>query len=265
MLKVAQRAAISSGKILLENYGKIASVEIREKRDNDFLTYVDELSEKNIIETIHRDFPDHAILAEESGMQKQSSSYKWIIDPLDGTKNFISGIPVFAVSIALQYENNIILGVIYDPVRDEMYFAESGQGAYLNERPIHVNDQTELSRSLLATGFPFRFKTFLGQYMECFKDIFNQTSGTRRLGAASIDLAYTAAGKFEGFWELGLSPWDMAAGSLIVQEAGGQISNFWGNTLLLDQAYIVASNGKIHSQLLEIIKKYFPEYVPIED
>ena len=265
MLKVAQSAAVSSGKILLENYGKITSTEIREKRDNDFLTFVDELSEKNIIETIHRGYPGHAILAEESGTQEQTSSYRWIIDPLDGTKNFISGIPVFAISIGLQHEKDIILGVVYDPVRNEMFHAESGKGAFLNGKIIHVNEQTELARALLATGFPFRFKTFLSQYMNCFKDIFQHTSGARRLGSASIDLVYTAAGKFEGFWELGLNSWDMAAGSVILKEAGGQISDFWGSPLFLDRGYVVATNGKIHNQLLDIIQKYFPDYVPIEN
>jgi myo-inositol-1(or 4)-monophosphatase len=265
MLKVAQSAAYASGKILLENYGKITETEIREKRENDFLTYVDELSEKNIIDTIHRDYPGHAILAEESGTQEQAGSYRWIIDPLDGTRNFISGIPVFAISIGLQYEKEIVLGVVYDPVRDEMFHAESSQGAYLNGKRIRVNEQNDLSRSLLATGFPFRYKTHLRQYMDCFKDIFKHTSGIRRLGAASIDLAYVAAGKFEGFWELGLSPWDMAAGSLIIQEAGGQISDFWGNPLFLDRGYIVATNGKIHRQLLDIIQEHFSDYVPLED
>jgi myo-inositol-1(or 4)-monophosphatase len=264
MLTIAKEAATTAAKILKENFRKITSAHIRVKSKNDFLTYVDETSEKKIIEIIHKNFPDHEIFAEETGLKKQDSHYRWIIDPLDGTKNYISGIPIFSISIALQYKNEIILGVVYDPVQNEMFHAEKNKGAFLNGNPIKVNSKTDLENSLLATGFPFKYKKYLPLYMDCFEDLFLHCTSIRRLGSAALDLAYVAAGRFEGFWELGLSPWDIAAGAIIIKEAGGTISDFWKNDHYLNNTFVVASNSLIHNQFLAVIQKYFPKPLKIE-
>ena len=264
ILKTAQDAAHKAGRILLENFGKISGAQIREKQKNDFLTYVDELSEQRIIETIRTAFPDHGILAEESGIAERESAYRWIIDPLDGTKNYICGISIYGISIALEYNKNLIVGVVYDPVRDDMFYAETGKGAFLNGNKIGVSREKDLSKCLIATGFPFKYKQYLHKYMVCFEEVFVHCSGIRRMGAASIDLAYTAAGKFDGFWELGLNPWDVAAGALIIREAGGTITDFWGGDDFLSRAYIIATNGHIHSKLVKIMENHFPNYQPIK-
>ena len=257
-LETAIRAAKSGADILMESFGKITQKDIREKQLNDFLTYVDEKAEKKIIDVIRQTFPEHGFLAEESGKSDALTEYQWIIDPLDGTKNYISGIPVFAISIALRAKDQIIVGVVHDPVRNEMFYAEKDQGAFLNDQTIRINLTGELEKSLLATGFPFRYKSVLSNYMDCFEDIFRHSSGARRMGAAALDLAYVACGRFEGFWELGLKPWDVAAGSLIITEAGGYISDFWDKSDYLFNSYVTATNGKIHAELLNIIKKHFP-------
>jgi myo-inositol-1(or 4)-monophosphatase len=263
ILNTARTAATEAAQILLDNFGRIKKSDIVEKQMNDFLTYVDEQSEQKIISIIHENFPDHAILAEESGMATASSDYIWIIDPLDGTKNYISEIPVFAISIALSHQENIIMGVVYDPVRKEMYHARENKGAYLDDRPIRVSGQTDLINSLIATGFPFKHKELLPEYTDCFKDIFRNVSGMRRLGAAAIDLAYVACGRFEGFWELALNPWDVSAGLLLIRESGGQVSDFWGREDYVPSEYFLATNGIIHPHMLGIIRKYFSEYKAI--
>jgi myo-inositol-1(or 4)-monophosphatase len=260
MIKVAKEAAYAAGKILTKHFKKLPKDAVREKQTNDYLSFVDETSEKTIISIIHKNFPDHSILAEEGGASELSDDYRWIIDPLDGTTNYISGLPVFAVSIALQKGDEIILGVVYDPLQDELFWAEKGKGAYINEKQIHVSDTDNLSGGLIATGFPFKAKHLLKPYLNSFEEIFNTCIGIRRMGAAAIDIAYVAAGRFAGFWELGLSPWDLAAGSVIVKEAGGEISDFWGNPDYMFKNYLIVSNGKIHEQLGEKIRKHFPEY-----
>jgi len=257
MIDIAIEAAKSASKILTDNFGKISLEDIKEKKQNDFLTFVDEESEDTIIKSILNAFPDHSILAEESGWQKHNSDYEWIIDPLDGTKNYISGIPFFSISIALRHKDQIELGVVLDPVRNELFHAQRGGGAFLNGKKILVSNRENLEDCLLATGFPFKQKQSLPSYVNCFKDIFQQCSGMRRMGSAAIDLAYVAAGRFEGFWELGLSPWDMAAGSIIIVEAGGKITDFWGNNSHLSNGYITATNGHIHQVLNQIIQTYF--------
>lgn len=263
MIEVAKTAAMKAGTFIMEHYGKLKKDAIRRKSRNDFLSFVDENSEKLIVETIHETFPDHDILAEEFGEIKQKSPYRWVIDPLDGTTNYISGIPVFAVSIALQKEGEIILGVVLDPVHNELFYAEAGKGAYCNNNEIHVSGNKSLSESFIATGFPFKAKHFLPEYLTAFESLFQECIGARRLGAAAIDLAYVAAGRFEGFWELGLKPWDMAAGSLIINEAGGKVTDFWNKPYFLNNSYIIASNDKIHEELSEKIKQVFPFYKPI--
>jgi len=257
MINIAIEAAKSASKILINNFGKISSEDIKEKNKNDFLTFVDEQSEITIIKILQDRFPDHSIFAEESGLKKLNSDFEWIIDPLDGTKNYISGIPVFSISIALRHLDQIQLGVVLDPVRNELFHAQRGEGAFLNGKKIQVSNRENLEECLLATGFPFKQKQSLPTYVRCFQDIFQHCSGIRRMGSAAIDLAYVAAGRFEGFWELGLSPWDMAAGSIIIEEAGGKISDFWGENSHLTSGYVAATNGHIHSDLIQIIQKHF--------
>jgi myo-inositol-1(or 4)-monophosphatase len=257
MIDIAREAAKSASKIIMDNFGKISLNDIKEKKRNDFLTFVDEQSENKIIKILLNAFPDHSILAEESGWKKHNSDYEWIIDPLDGTKNYISGIPVFSISIALRHKNKIQLGVVLDPIRNELFQAQRGEGAYLNGNKIQVSKRRNLEECLLATGFPFKQKQSLTSYVKCFQDIFQQSSGMRRMGSAAIDLAYVAAGRFDGFWELGLSPWDVAAGSIIIEEAGGKISDFWGEYSSLDSGYIAATNGHIHPALIKIIQQHF--------
>ncbi len=263
-LETAIEAARAGAGVLLKHFGRITNVDIREKSRNDFLTFVDESAERKIIEVIRKAFPGHGFLAEETGISEHRSAYQWIIDPLDGTKNYISGIPIFAVSIALRHQNRIKTGVIYDPIRREMFYAEEHAGAYLDDQMITVNQTGELAKSLLATGFPFRYKSVLHRYMGCFEDVFRHISGARRMGAAAIDLAYVACGRLEGFWELGLKPWDVAAGSLILSEAGGYISDFWDTEDYLFNSFAVATNKKIHSDLLKIIQRHFPAYFSLK-
>ncbi|MEJ2636262.1 MAG: inositol monophosphatase family protein [Calditrichia bacterium] len=201
-------------------------------------------------------FPDHRILAEEGTANDSDADYRWIIDPLDGTKNYIQDVPVFCVSIALQKKKELVAGVIYDPVRDELFTAEKGSGAFCNGEQMHVGSRN-LKASLIATGFPFRSKDYLPLYLLAFEEIFLGCSGMRRLGSAALDLAYTAKGRFDGFWELGLSIWDIAAGSLMVREAGGIVSDFWGEDGYLNTGFIIAGPQPVHSKLLEILPHHF--------
>ncbi len=265
MIETARIAARAAGKILCENYGKIPEGAVRAKSKTDFLSFVDENSEKAIIDIIRQKYPDHSILAEEGGAEDKSDHYRWIIDPLDGTTNYISGIPNFAVSIACEYKQELILGVIYDPLRGELFYAEKGQGAFLNGNKISVSKSTRLSQALLATGFPFKAKHLLQAYQGVFAELFQQCIGMRRIGAAAIDLAYVAAGRFDGFWELGLSPWDMAAGAVIIREAGGRVSDFWNQPHFLHNSYLIAGNSKIHEAICDAVQKHFPFFKPVNE
>lgn len=258
MLNTAIKAATEAGKILTNNFRKIADSDIREKEKNDYLTFVDEQAEKTIIEIIHNQFPSHSILAEESGSQMRNGDHCWIIDPLDGTTNFINGIPVFAVSIALQVDRELVCSVVLDVMQNDIYSAESGKGAFLNGENIRVSKNESLQGSLLATGFPFKNKSKLDSYMNCFKDIFNHCGGARRLGAAAIDLAYVASGRFDAFWEIGLKPWDIAGGELLITEAGGKVTDFWNENNHKNNSYVLASNNKLHEEIQNIIVKHFP-------
>ena len=263
LLETAKTAAHEAGKILLEHFGKINKSDIRKKSENDFLSFVDESSEKKIIEIIRSNFPDHEILAEESGSDNIKSPYRWIIDPLDGTTNYLNRIPVFAVSIAVEYEKEIITGVVYDPIHKEMFWAEKGNGAFCNGSQISVSTTCALDESFIATGFPFKCKNVLKEYLNVFNAIFSRCTGARRLGSAAIDLAYIACGKFDGFWEIGLKPWDIAAGAILITEAGGTITDFWDKPNYMNSSYVLASNKKIHTTLGEIIREGFPFYKPI--
>jgi myo-inositol-1(or 4)-monophosphatase len=263
MMDIALKAAKSAGYILKEHFGKVPQGAIRQKTKNDFLSFVDEQSERVIIETIRSRFPEHAFLAEESGASNNHSPYLWIIDPLDGTKNYLSGIPVFAVSIALQHHNDLVLGIIYDPMRNELFHAETGKGAFLNNTPIQVSSKTKLSDCLLATGFPFKAKHLLPQYLNAFEAVFNRSIGMRRMGAAAVDLAYVAAGRFDAFWELGLSPWDVAAGAVLVTEAGGTVHDFWLGDRFLFNHYLLAANGNVQQELSGLLRQSFPTFKPV--
>jgi myo-inositol-1(or 4)-monophosphatase len=254
---VAIEAAREAGKYLLTQRGKLSPEQIDLKALNDFVTYVDHHSEKMIVEKIVNHFPSHQILAEEGTRHTGKSEYQWIIDPLDGTKNFIQDVPIFSISIALEKKGEIVIGVVYDPVHDELFMAEKGQGAYCNQRPIGVNSR-KISESIIATGFPFKVKNHLPAYLICFEEIFLECSGMRRCGSAAIDLSYTAMGRYDGFWELGLSRWDMAAGSLIIKEANGTVTDFWGGDQYLRSGFIIAGNQQVHAELLKIVQNHFP-------
>lgn len=256
-ITVAIEVAKKAGQFLLESKGKLSESEINEKARNDFVTRVDHQSEQLIVDTLLSHFPEHTVLAEERGATSRThEEYRWIIDPLDGTKNYIQDIPVFCISIALEKNNQIILGVVYDPVHDEIFSAKIGQGAYCNGVPIRVS-QRDLSQALIATGFPFKSKQHLPQYLLCFEEIFLQCSGIRRMGSAALDLCYTAMGKFEGFWELGLSAWDIAAGSLIIKEAGGIITDFSGDNNYLNSGFVVCGNKPTHQFLVKTVNHFF--------
>ncbi len=255
-LKIAVKAARLAGGIVIENLGHLSKTDVRAKAEFDFVTKVDRWSEEAIMTSLRERFPDHRFLTEES-LKEEPGGYRWIIDPLDGTTNYIHGYPIFSVSIALEYERKIVLGVVLDPFRDELFHAIRGDGAFLNNRQIHVSRTTAFDRSLIATGFPFRAKDMIDYYLSAFKVVFEKVSDIRRAGSAAMDLAYVAAGRADGFFELKLSPWDMAAGSLLVTEAGGMVSDFGGKGDYLSTGNIIAGNSTIQPMILEIIKKVF--------
>ncbi len=254
---VAIQAALGGGKILKENFGTISGKDIEDKNPFDYVTIIDKKSEQFIIDFISKHYPDHKIFAEESGKTEQKHENRWIIDPLDGTTNYIHGYPNSAVSIALEKKGGIILGVIYDPFRNELFYAEKTKGAYLNNKPIHVSTRSKEKHCLIATGFPFRNRNFLSLYWDILSEIFMAVSGIRRTGSAALDLAHVACGRFDGFWELKLSPWDIAAGSIIIEEAGGRITDFEGKNRHIWTGDVVASNNLIHEFLLKKIQKVF--------
>jgi myo-inositol-1(or 4)-monophosphatase len=258
MVNVAVKAARAAGAIINRAALDVESVRISQKKVNDFVTEVDHASEKVIIETLLGAYPGHGILAEESGNEHgaRDSEFVWIIDPLDGTTNFIHGFPIYCVSIALAVKGKIEQAVIYDPSRNDLFTATKGRGAFLNDRRLRVSKRIRLNESLISTGFPFRAGDDFPTYLAMMGDVMQRTAGLRRPGAAALDLAYVAAGFTEGFFETGLQPWDVAAGSLLVTEAGGLIGNFSGEANFLDQKECLAGNPKIYAQLVSIIGKY---------
>src|SRR5208283_6163516 len=256
-LELAIEASRLAGEVILNNLGRLSSQDIHLKKTSDFVTYVDKASEQTIIKTIREHFPHHKLLAEESIKESGTQDYLWIIDPLDGTTNYIHGYPVFSVSIALQFDNNAILGVIFDPLRNDLFSAKKGKGAYLNGNAIAVSSVDTLKDSLIATGFPFRCKNLTDQYLRLFKQVFHKVSDLRRSGSAALDLAYLACGRCDGFFEIGLSPWDMAAGSIIIKEAGGVVTDFGGGPNFLTTGNIVAGNTAIHNELLKDVVTIF--------
>jgi myo-inositol-1(or 4)-monophosphatase len=254
MLNFAIETARAAGHLLLEKYGRITT--ITKKGDYNLVTEADLASEEMIIDRIKSHYPRHTILAEESGdtiVVDGDSRWKWIIDPLDGTTNFAHAYPIFCVTIALEHEGELVIGVTYDPTRNEMFAAEKGQGASLNFKPIHVSATEKLSESLVVTGFPYDFKekTNFARHLHSF---LMASRGVRRDGSAAIDMAYVACGRFDGFWEEGLNPWDVAAGVLIITEAGGRVTNYDGSPLSIYDPPICASNGVIHDEMLAVLK-----------
>ncbi|MBD7960450.1 inositol monophosphatase [Comamonas sp. CMM02] len=258
MLNVAIKAARAAGALINRAALDVESVRVAQKQVNDFVTEVDKAAERAVIETLLGAYPDHGILGEETGTEfgNKNSDFVWIIDPLDGTTNFIHGFPVYCVSIALSFKGKIEHAVVYDPTRNDLFTATRGRGAFLNERRIRVSKRTQLKDCLVSTGFPFRPGDNFRAYMRMFAEITQRTAGVRRPGAAALDLAYVAAGFTDGFFESGLSIWDVAAGSLLITEAGGLVGNFTGEADFLEQAECLAGNPRAYGQLVGILGKY---------
>ena len=256
ILETAKAAALEAGRIQLKYYGKLSLSEISQKSKNDFVTKVDKLCEKAIIRRILKKYPSHSIHAEESGVT-QGDGTCWIIDPLDGTSNYIHQFPMFSISIGVRFEDKPLAAVVYDPLHKEMFTARKGDGAKLNGRRIRVSRVTALANALMATGIPFRARNRFEEYIASLKKISYASAGMRRGGSAALDLAYVACGRFDGFWEINLSAWDIAAGELLIREAGGRVSDVWGKTAFLDNGDVLASNGAVHPELLAITSRIF--------
>ena len=258
MINVAVKAARAAGAIINRAALDVESVRVSQKQVNDFVTEVDQAAEVAIIETLLAAYPGHGIWAEESGRTHgaQDSDYVWIIDPLDGTTNFIHGLPVYCVSIALAVKGKVEQAVIYDPTRNDLFTATRGRGAFLNDRRLRVSKRVRLQECLISTGFPFRQGDDFNTYLRMMGDVMQRTAGLRRPGAAALDLAYVAAGFTDGFFETGLQPWDVAAGSLLVTEAGGLVGNFTGEADFLEQKECLAGTPRIYGQLVGLLGKY---------
>ena len=263
-LRVAIAAARAASEIIRDSYAELKQADITEKRANDMVTVVDIQSQERVVEALRAAFPDDFIIGEENldrdinaGID-EGAARRWYIDPLDGTTNYIHAYPMFAVSMALEVDGRIDVGVTYDPMRDEMFTASRGGGASLNGDPIHVSAIEDRKKTLLATGFPFRARNYLDDYLKTFRYFFNNSRGIRRAGSATLDLAYVAAGRVDAFWETTLAPWDMAAGVVLVEEAGGRITDFFRTPDLLRTGHVVASNGAFHDWMCDSIQKVFP-------
>ena len=258
MLNIAIKAARAAGAIINRGSLDLDALRITSKGPNDFVSEIDQLAEAAIIETLLAAYPGHAILAEESGREHgaKNSEFCWIIDPLDGTTNFLHGFPVYAVSIALAFRGVVQQAVVYDPTRNDLFYASRGRGAFLNDRRLRVSKRTRLADSLVGTGFPFRKGDSFQRYLKMFETVMQACAGLRRPGAAALDLCYVAAGWYDGFFETGLNPWDMAAGSLVITEAGGLVGNFTGESDFLYQREIVAGNPKDYGQLVALLAPY---------
>ncbi len=255
MLNIAVRAARNAGNIIVRSLDRLDSLAIHTKDRNDFVTEVDRHAEREIIGTLRKAYPRHGILAEESGAH-DGDEYQWIIDPLDGTTNFLHGFPHFAVSIALRHRGRLEQAVIYNPLSQELFTASRGAGAQLNDRRIRVSSRKNLDGALLGTGFPFKNQQYLDPYLDMFRALFPETAGIRRAGSAALDLAFVAAGRLDGFWEIGLNIWDMAAGVLLIQEAGGLCSDFVAGHDYLENGNLVVGNPKVFAEILKAIRPH---------
>lgn len=258
MLNIAVKAARAASKVMIHNIERLDQLKIEKKGRADYVSEVDRQAEEIIIQTIHDAYPDHGILAEESGIQgdKDKSEHEWIIDPLDGTTNFLHGYPVYAVSIALRVKDVLQVGVVYDPSRDELYSATKGGGAHLNSRRIRVSETRRLADAMLATGFPYAEMKYLDPWLGSFKALVPHVAGVRRAGSAALDLAQVAAGRFDGFWEFGLNIWDIAAGVLLIQEAGGFCSDMRGEQRMLETGHIIGGNPKLFVKIQTLVKEH---------
>lgn len=257
LINIAIQAARAAGNTIIRAVDRLDKLQITEKRPNDYVTEVDQQAERDIIAIIQKAHPNHGIIGEETGETGGNDDYVWIIDPLDGTRNFIHGFPHFAVSIAITYKGRVEHGVIYDPVRQELFSATRGKGAQLNNRRIRVSQNKTLQESLLGTGFPYRHSPELIEaYTNSLQAVLPLSGDVRRAGAATLDLAYVAAGRLDGFWEMGLKPWDVAAGSLMIKEAGGLVCDFNGGEEYLKTGNIVGGNPKVLKLLLQQIRPH---------
>lgn len=252
---VAREAIGRAGELIREHIGRIGASWIHNKGPSDYVTEVDRQCEELIIQAVRANFPDHHIMSEETASEGLGEEYTWVIDPLDGTTNFIHGFPFVAVSIAVCIEKKPILGLVLDPIRRELFHARKGNGAWLNESRLHARTSIALNKALIATGFPFRQGEYIDDYLSAFKSIFLEVSDLRRAGAAALDLAYLAAGRVDGFWEIGLKAWDIAAGEVLVREAGGIVSDFEGGGNHLDNGNIISAVPAVYEFLLEKIRK----------
>ena len=266
MLNIAVKAARSAGALINRASFELDLLKVGTKAPNDFVTEVDQAAERTIIETLLGAYPGHAILAEETGRQHgaKDSEYLWIIDPLDGTTNFIHGFPFYCVSIALAVKGQVQQAVVYDPSRNDLYLASKGRGAFLNAKRLRVSRRARLAEALIGTGFPFRKGDDPARYLRMFESVMHQCAGLRRPGAAALDLCFVAAGYYDGFFETGLSPWDVAAGSLLITEAGGLVGNFTGEADYLYQREVVAGNPKVYGQLVQLLAPYSQLATPAE-
>jgi myo-inositol-1(or 4)-monophosphatase len=255
MLNIAIRAARSAGDLILRSADNVGRLHIDQKGKNDYASEVDRMAEREIINIIKAAFPEHAILAEESGAHK-GNDFVWVIDPLDGTTNFLHGFPQYAVSIALKHKGRLEVGVVYDPLRDELFTAKRGGGAMLNNRRLRVTNQTSLKGALIGTGFPFKTDKHLDAYLGMFRALTTDCAGIRRAGAAALDLAYVAAGRLDGFWEIGAMEWDVAAGILLIKEAGGVVTDFSFNDNYLESGNVIAGSPKMHQLMYQLIEPH---------
>ncbi len=255
---IAVRAARQAGSIIMRSFHRVDSLKVSEKRPNDYVSEVDQAAEQAIIQVIRAAYPDHAIMAEESGQQGKHQ-FQWIIDPLDGTTNYLHGFPQFSISIALMHRDQLETAVVYDPLRDEMFTADRGGGALMNDRRLRVSDRKSLQGALLGTGIPYNDQRYMDAYLAMMKDMAKDTAGIRRPGSAALDFAYVAAGRIDGFWELGLNAWDFAAGALLVKEAGGTVSDISGGDRYLETGNVIAGNLKVHRDMVGVIQPHLPD------
>ena len=256
-LEVAVRAAREGGRILLSRLNRLQRSQIRRKGKYDWVTDVDQASEEAILKIIRKAFPSHSVKAEESAPAEATRARQWLIDPLDGTVNFMHRFPMFCVSIAFMERGRLEAGVVYDPTRGELFTARRGQGARLNGRPIRVTPCAKFDEALIATGFPFRAKDQMDLYIASFRKVFMKTGSIRRAGSAAIDLAYVACGRMDAFWEMALQPWDLGAGALLIQEAGGRVTDFFGERKFLERGHVLAGNPPIHRQMVRLLAHLF--------
>jgi myo-inositol-1(or 4)-monophosphatase len=258
MLNIAVKAARRAGNLIHRASENVDHLTVAKKHHADYVSEVDRAAERTIIDTLMEAYPDHAILAEESGVHGQSE-YIWIIDPLDGTTNFLHGLPQYAVSIALQHKGVLTQAVIYDPTKNDLFTATRGRGAFLNDKRLRVSKRTDLVDSLIGTGFPYSKFEHLDAYLAILRDVMQKSAGLRRPGSAALDLAWTAAGRYDGFFETALKPWDIAAGCLLITEAGGMVGDLQGKDGYLKSGHICAGNPKIYEQLLKVIAPHLTD------